>query len=91
MCVRVCVCPSQAIHSEIVEVIIVKLDTVTASDVRMHHVLIVLTSPSSKVTQIEIMREKSLIISKTIQATPIKFTVKTVRVKVCVTICQPVR
>ena len=44
MCVSVYVCvllPSDS--SETVEVTIVKLGTVTASDMRMHHVLIVLT------------------------------------------------
>ena len=39
-----CVCVSLAgDSSETVEVIIVKLGTVTASDTKMHHVLIILT------------------------------------------------
>ena len=36
MCV--CVCPSQAVPRKLLEVIIVQLGTVTASDMRMHRV-----------------------------------------------------
>ena len=54
VCVRVCACPCVCVSvcvcvfiasdsSETVEVIIVKLGTVTASDMSMHHVLIILT------------------------------------------------
>ena len=44
MPVRMCLCVSLASDSsKTVEVIIVKLGTVTASDVVMHHVLIMLT------------------------------------------------
>ena len=44
VCVCVCVCVSLASDSlETIKVIIIKLGTVTASDVRMHHVLIILT------------------------------------------------
>ena len=47
-CVRVC--PLQTVD------VIVKLGTVTASDMRMRHVLIISTSPSFKDTQILIMK-----------------------------------
>ena len=47
MCVCVCVCvcvPVASDSSEIINVIIIKLGTVTAgSDTRMHHVVIILT------------------------------------------------
>ena len=44
VCLSVCVCVSLAIDSsESTEVIIIRLGTVTASDVLMHHVLIILT------------------------------------------------
>ena len=42
----VCVCPSQAIPRKLLKVIIIKvikLGTVTTSDMRMHHMLIILT------------------------------------------------
>ena len=49
VCVRLCVCPLQAIprklcdSSETIEVINIKLGMVTASVIVMHHVLIILT------------------------------------------------
>ena len=44
LCVGVSVCVSLASNSlETIEVIIIKLGTVTASDMVMHHVLIILT------------------------------------------------
>ena len=52
MCVSVCVCVCMCVSvcvslasdsSETVEVIIVKLSTMTTSDMRMHHMLIILT------------------------------------------------
>ena len=50
VCVCVCVCVSLASDSsETVEVIIIKLGTITASDMRIHHVLIILTLTSVKV------------------------------------------
>ena len=67
--VCVCVCPSHAIPWETVEVIIVKLGKMTASAMRMHHVLVILT-----LIFIDYFR--------TIQAMPIKFAVKIVRLKV---------
>ena len=42
VCVCLCVCPSQAIPQKLLKLIIIKLGTVTASDMRMHHVLVVL-------------------------------------------------
>ena len=48
VCVHFCVCIFVCVSfasdsSETIEVIIMKLGTVTASDMRMHHVLIILT------------------------------------------------
>ena len=40
--VSLCVCPSQRIPSNTIAVIIIKLGTVTASDMKKHHVLIIL-------------------------------------------------
>ena len=53
-----CVCLSVASHiSETSETITIKFDTVTASVMRMHHMLIILTfRPSLKVTYIIIMK-----------------------------------
>ena len=70
--VCVCVCPS-------FEVIIIKLGTVTASDMRMHQVLIILTLTFIQ-GHTDLKREniKCLIISETVQTMPIKFAVKIV-------------
>ena len=60
VCLSVClsVCVSLASNSsETIEVTIIKLGPVTASDMRMHHALIILTLTFSfKVTQISIMK-----------------------------------
>ena len=76
LCVCVCVCPSQAIHRTLL-VIITKLGTVTASDILMHHVLIVLTLTVIRVqTDLDHENNKCSIISETVQAMPITFAVK---------------
>ena len=73
-----CVCLSLASHSsETVEIIIVKLGTMTASDMMMHRVLIILTLTFTQgQTDLNHENNKGLIISETIQAMPIKFDVK---------------
>ena len=75
MCVCVCVseecvCVSLASESsETVEVIIVNLGTVIASDMIMHHVLIVLTLTFIQgLTDLNHENNKYLIVSETIQA-----------------------
>ena len=69
-------CVSLASDSlETVEVITVKLDMVTASDMRMHHVLIILTLTLIQVrhTYLNHQNNKRLIISETMQVMSIKF------------------
>jgi hypothetical protein len=69
--------------SEIINVIIIKLGTVTASDVRMHHVLIILILTFIQGhSDFNHENNKCLIISETMQAMPIKFAVKVVQLKV---------
>ena len=68
-------------YSETIEVII-KLGTVTASDMRMHRVLIILTLTFIQGhTDFNHENNKCLIISETVQAMPIMFAVKLVRLK----------
>ena len=88
VCVCVCVCvPRKRFFKTIVVkivlfessdvVIIVELGTVTASDMRMHHVLIILTMTfiqGRKNRNHE--NNKYFIISETIQVMPITFAVK---------------
>ena len=87
MCVCVCVhaCPSLASNSsETIQVIIIKLGTETASDMLMHHVLIILTLTFIRGhTDLNHENNKCLIILETIQAMPIMFAVKMVRLNVC--------
>ena len=69
-----CVCPSQTI-----DVIIIKLGTVTASDMLTHHMLFILTLTLIQGhTDLNHDNNKCLIISETIQAMPIKCAVKIV-------------
>ena len=69
--------------SEIVEVIITKLGTVTASDTRMHLVLIILTLTFIQGHKdLNHENNKCLMISETVQAMRIKFAVKIVQLKV---------
>ena len=69
--------------SETIEVMIIKLGTVTASDIRMHRVLITLTGAFIQGhTDLNRKNNKCSIISETVQAMPINFAVKTVRLKV---------
>ena len=78
--VSVCLCLSLASDSsETIKVIIIKFGTVTASDMIMHHVLIILT-----LTFIQGHRyyTKYSIISKSVQAMSIMFAVKRVWLKV---------
>ena len=78
-CVYVCVCVSLVgDSSETVEVSIVLLGTVTASDMRMHHVLSMLTFIQGH-TYLNHEKNECLIISEAIQAMPIKFSVKIVQ------------
>ena len=81
MCVSVCVCVFLAHDSsETVEVIIVKLGTMTATDMGMHRVLIILTLTFIQGhTDRNHENNKCLIISEIIQAMPINVAAKTVR------------
>ena len=84
-CVSVCLCvPLVNDSSETIEVThgIVKLGTVTASDMRMHHVLIMLTLTFIQGHTDLDHGNKCSIISKTVLAMPIKFALKIVRLKV---------
>ena len=86
--VSVClfVCPSQAIPRKVV---IIKLGKVTDKDMRMHHVLIVLTLIFLQGhTYVNLENNKCSIISGTVQAIPINFAVKIVQVKVYIFFCQ---
>ena len=87
MCV--CVCVSLASDSSAtIEVIIIKLGTVTASDMPMHHVTFIHGR-----TDLNHENNKWLIVivSETSQAIPIKFSaVKIVRLRVYMTIASPV-
>ena len=83
VCVCVCVVSLASDFSEIIEVIIVKCGTVTASDMVMHHVLIILTSTFIQ-GHIDVTHDnnKCSIVSSTVQAIPIRFAVTIVRPKV---------
>ena len=81
MCLSVC--PSQVIPRKAVEVIIINLSMVTASDMRVHHELIILTMTFIQDhTDHNHENNQGLIISKEFQAMPITFSVKIVRLKV---------
>ena len=78
MCMCVCVCVSLASDSsETIEVIIIKRGTVTASGMRMHHVLIILTLTFIQGhTDLNHENNKCSIISDAVQAMTIQFAVK---------------
>ena len=82
VCVRVCVCvcvPRKRFLGNYIyiEVIITKLSTVTASCVRMHHVLIILTLTFIQIhTEHNHENSKRSIISESFQAMLINFVVK---------------
>ena len=92
VCVCVCVCVCACVRacvslasdsSEIIEVIIITLGTVTASDMLMHHnANASRVNYSFKVAHLNQEYDASLIISETIQAMPTRFAVKIVRLKV---------
>ena len=79
-----CVCLSVTSHiSETGEAIAIKFDTVAASDMEMHHVLIILTLTFMQGhTDLNHENNKCLIILETVQAMPIMFVVKIVQLKV---------
>ena len=81
------VCPLHNDSSETIKVIVIKRGTVTASDMRMYHVLIILTFIFMQGhTDLNHGNNKcSSIISETVEVIPIKFAVKIVRLKVCMT------
>ena len=69
----------------------VELGSMTASDMGMRHVLNILTLTFIQDhTDLNHENNKCLIISETIQAMPIKFAVKIVRLKVYMTIVSPI-
>ena len=72
-------CPSQAIPQKLLKSSSSNLAQVTASDMVMHHVLIILTMTFIEgYTDLNHENNKCLIISESIQAMPIKFAVKIV-------------
>ena len=76
--------------SETVEVtIIIKLGTVTASDMKMHHMLIILTLAFVQGhTDLDHESNKYSMISETVKAMAIKFAVKAIRLKVYISFSQ---
>ena len=83
-------CSSQAIPSETIEVTIITPCTVTASDMLMCYVLIVLTLAFIQGHRdLNHENKKCLIISQIVQAIAIKFAVKIIRLKVHMTISNP--
>ena len=86
----VCVCVSLASDSsETIEVLIIKLGTVTASDTRLHHVLIIFTLTFTQGhTDLNHENIKCFIISETVQTMPINFAVKITRLKVYIIFSQ---
>ena len=91
VCLFVCVCVYFASDfSETVEVIIVQLGMVDASDMTMHHVLSILTLTFIQGhTDLNRENNKCSIISETVQAMPTTFAAKIVRLKVyIITFCQ---
>ena len=83
VCVCLCVCLSLASDSsETIKFIIIKLGTVTASDMRTHHVLIMVTLTFiQRHTDINDENNKCSIISETVEAMPINFAVRNSRMK----------
>ena len=88
VCLSVCLSIASRI-SETNEAIAITYDKVTASVTRMHHMLLILTVTFIQChTDLNHENSKYLIISETIQAMPIKFAVKIVRLKVYMTIAS---
>ena len=85
-----CVCLSLASgSSETVKVIIIKLGTVKASYMRLHHVLIILTLTFIQGhTDLNHENDKCSIISETVQAMPSKCAMKLVRLAVYTILSQ---
>ena len=82
----VCVCLSVYVSlasdsSETIEVIIIKLGTVTASDMAMHQMLIIVNLTFRGHTYLNHENLKCSIISETVQGLSIKFALKIVRLK----------
>ena len=85
VCACACVCASLASDSsETVNAIIIKFGTAADSDMRMHHVLMILTLTTFIQGYLDINHDnnKYSVISENVQAMPIKFAVKIVRLKV---------
>ena len=82
-CLSVCVCVSLASDSShTIEIIIIQLGTLTTSEMVMHHMLVILTLTFIQgQTDLNHKNNKSLIISVTMQAMPIMFAVKILRLK----------
>ena len=85
MCVRVCVCVCVCVClpcKRSSETIIIKLRTVSASDMSMHHLLTILTLTFIQCrTDLNHENSKGLINSETIEEMPINFAVKIVQLK----------
>ena len=91
VCLCLCLSVRVSLSSDSSEtVIMVNLGTVTASDTRMHHVLIMLTLTFIQGhTDRNHENNKCLIISETVQSMLLKFAVNMVRLKVCMTVARP--
>ena len=69
--------PSQAIPQKLLIKVLIKLGTITALDMLMHHVLIILTLTFIQGrTDLNHEHHKCLITSETVQAIPVTFAVK---------------
>ena len=76
--------------SESIEVTIIQHDTVTATYIRVHHVSICFTLTFVQGhTYLNHENNKGSITSETVQARPIKFPVKIVRIKVYIILASP--
>ena len=88
VCLSVCLSLASD-YSESIEVIIIKRCLVTASDMVMHHVFIIVTLTFIQGhTDLNHENNKCSIILETVQAIPIKFDVKIVRRKVLIIFSQ---
>ena len=90
VCLYVCVCPSQlSDSSETIEVIIIKLGTMTASDMGMHHVFFILTLTFIQGhTDLNHENNKLSIVSQTFQAVFVIFGVNIVRLRVYIIVAS---
>ena len=88
VCLSVCVSLASDSSETIIYVIIIKLGTVAATDMRMHHVLILLTLTFIQGHMYPNKNNKCSVILETVQAMPITFAVRIVWGKVYISFSQ---